>query len=258
MPFVPTPDVLVEEMLAIGEVNASDNLVDLGSGDGRIVITAAKKLRANAIGIEYNNDLVVKSCENAIQEGVADKAKFLHEDIFLTDISGATVITMYLLPEVNLKLRPRILSELAPGTRIVSHDFDMDDWEPDDKRQIKLPEKPFSIDGQSNVYLWIVPARVSGSWVGEISGPDGEQPVALEFNQKFQKASVKGTVAGKELTGSCLLRGNTLSLLLDLSPQKSKETSLQFDLRIRENKIEGKGQDGKKRPFTMRAKRSLN
>jgi len=258
VPFVPTPQAVVDEMLALGEVNASDNLIDLGSGDGRIVITAAKRYRAKATGIEYNHDLVLKSRENAIKEGVADKVKFLHEDLFLTDLSGATIITMYLLPEVNLKLRSRILSELAPGTRIVSHDFDMDDWEPDDQRRIKLPEKTFSYDGYSQIFLWIIPGRVDGRWVGEISGPDGDQPIVLEFNQIFQKASVKGGLPGVKLTGSCQLLGNALSLHLEPSPKKPKATSLQFNLRIQENKMEGTGRDGKRRPFTLRAKRSLN
>ena len=255
VPFVPTPENVVEEMLAMGEVSAIDNLIDLGSGDGRIVITAAKRHRANATGIEYNNDLVLKSRENAIKEGVADKATFLHEDLYLADISGATIITMYLLPDVNLKLRPRIL-QLAPGTRIVSHDFDMDEWEPDAKKLINPPEKSYG--RHSQVYLWIVPANVDGRWVGTISGPDGEKPVELEFDQKFQKASIKGTVAGKKMVGSCNLRGDALSLLLEPSAKKQKIQPSQFDLRIKGNEIEGKGQDGKKRQVTLRVKRSAS
>ena len=256
VPFVSTPDAVVEAMLALGQVNASDNLVDLGSGDGRIVIAAAKRYRATAVGVEFNPDLVAKSRENAAQEGVADKTTFLQEDLFLTDLRGASVITMYLLPEVNLKLRPRILSELAPGTRIVSHDFDMGDWEPDARQWLETPEKTFSIDKKSLLYLWIVPAQVDGRWVGAISGPNGEQPVALEFDQKFQTASVKGELAGETLTGSCRLRGNALSLHLEPSPRKPGTAPLQFDLLLQGNGIEGTGRNEKKQPLTLRAKRS--
>ena len=258
VPYVPTPEIVVEEMLAIGQINAFDNLIDLGSGDGRIVISAAKKHRANGIGIEYDTQLLAKSREKAIKEGVANKTKFLHADLFHAEIKNATIITMYLLPEVNLKLRPRLLSELAPGTRIVSHDFDMDDWEPDAKRTIKLAEKTYSYNNTSMVYLWIIPAQVDGLWVGSISGPDGELPLTLEFNQTFQKASVTAEAGGRKLAGSSRLRGYALTLMLEPVPRKSAGGTMLFNLKINENEITGGGWDEKKRPLTMRINRFTN
>ena len=150
--WVPTPQGLIDKMLNMANVTASDYVIDLGSGDGRTVIAAAK-LGARALGIEYNPDMVELSIRNAEKAGVSDKAKFMKADIFESDYSQATVITMYLLPNLNLKLRPKILT-LKPGTRIVSHAFTMDDWQADQTE---------SFDGRT-AYMWIVPARVEGSW----------------------------------------------------------------------------------------------
>jgi SAM-dependent methyltransferase len=151
--WVPTPEALVERMLKMAKTTPDDYVIDLGSGDGRTVIAAAKKFGARALGIEYNPDMVALSRRNAEKEGVADRAQFIQGDIFQTDFSRATVLTLYLLPNLNLKLRPTILN-MKPGTRVVSHAFTMGDWQPDEIA---------TVDGRT-AYLWIVPAKVEGTW----------------------------------------------------------------------------------------------
>ena len=154
--WVPTPQVLVDKMLDMAKVTPKDYVIDLGSGDGRTVITVAKR-GAKALGIEYNPEMVELSKRNAAKEGVTDKATFMKADLFESDFSHATVITMFLLPSINMKLRPKIL-DLKPGTRIVANSFDMEDWKPDETAKV---------DGCSNwctAYLWIVPAKVGGTW----------------------------------------------------------------------------------------------
>jgi SAM-dependent methyltransferase len=149
--YVPTPEEVVEEMLRLANVGKNDVIYDLGCGDGRIVITAAKKYGARGIGIDIDPERIKESNENARQAGVADRVKFLQQDLFQTDFSEATVVTLYLLPALNLKLRPKLL-ELKPGTRIVSHAFDMGDWK---------PEKVVNVPGDEHertVYFWVVPA----------------------------------------------------------------------------------------------------
>jgi SAM-dependent methyltransferase len=172
--WVPTPDDLVERMLRMAQTTPNDFVIDLGSGDGRIAIAAAKKFNARSMGIEYNPDMVELSTRNASKEGVAGKAKFAKADIFETDFSQATVITMYLLPGLNIKLRPKLL-DMKPGTRIVSHQFNMDDWQPDETT---------NIDGR-RAYFWLVPAKVQGTW--RLS--DGFD---LTLEQKYQM--LEGTV----------------------------------------------------------------
>jgi len=182
--WVPTPQELVDTMLAIAKVTPSDFLIDLGSGDGRTVITAAKK-GARALGIEYNPKMVELSKRNAAQEGVGSKAEFLQGDLFEADLSKATVITMFLLPEINLKLRPRLL-DLKPGTRIVSNTFTMGDWYPD--LEVTTPE---NWNSWTTALLWIVPAKVNGQW--KIGNNE------LDINQEFQMIRGTLTIAGKTL-----------------------------------------------------------
>jgi len=155
--WVPTPQALVEKMLDIAKVTPKDYVIDLGSGDGRTVITAAKR-GSKALGIEYNPDMVELSKRNAAKEGVSDRASFVKADLFESDFSQAQVITMFLLPDINIRLRPKILA-LKPGTRIVSNSFTMGEWTADDTVNVK--------DGcvsYCTAYLWIVPAKVEGSW----------------------------------------------------------------------------------------------
>lgn len=149
VPFVPTPQEVVEKMLEIAQVKKGDVVYDLGSGDGRIVITAARKYGVRAVGFEIDPDLIKKSRENIRKEGLQQLAEIRQQDILTVDLSGATVVTMYLLPDVNMRLRPNVLSQLRPGSRVVSHAFDMEDWKPD---------KVVQVNGRT-VYLWTLPAK---------------------------------------------------------------------------------------------------
>ena len=180
--WVPTPEELVKRMLRMAQTTPNDFVIDLGSGDGRIAIAAGKKFNARAMGIEYNPDMVEVSNRNASKEGVAAKVRFVKADIFESDFSQASVITMYLLPGLNLKLRPKLL-DMKPGTRIVSHQFNMDDW---------LPDETTNIDGR-RAYFWLIPAKVAGTWRFQ-SGSDGLD-VTLEQKYQMLEGTVKlGTV----------------------------------------------------------------
>ena len=165
VPFVVTPDRVTLTMLELAGVGPGDHVIDLGSGDGRIVILAAQRFGATGLGVEIVDDLVRRSRDNAVRAGVAGRVEFRAEDLFATDLSRATVVTMYLLPAVNLQLRPRLLA-LAPGTRIVSHDYDLGDWRPDRSVVVDAPDKPVGRDKRSTLHLWTVPARVAGTWCG--------------------------------------------------------------------------------------------
>jgi SAM-dependent methyltransferase len=191
VPFVVTPDNVTMAMLQIAGVGPDDYLIDLGSGDGRIVITAAKRFGARGLGVEVVPDLVQKSRENARIAGVAGRAFFREQDLFKTDLSPASVITMYLLPEVNLQLRERLL-RLRPGTRIVSHDWDMGDWQPDKTVTVDAPDKPIGREKLSRVFLWIVPARVQGDWCGIGKHKGSTLRLAQEF-QRFRGELANGT-----------------------------------------------------------------
>jgi 2-polyprenyl-3-methyl-5-hydroxy-6-metoxy-1,4-benzoquinol methylase len=177
--WVPTPQALADKMLDLAKVTSQDYVIDLGSGDGRLVITAAKR-GARSLGIEYNPDLVALSRRNAAKEGVSDKSQFIQADLFESDFSQATVITMFLLPDINLKLRPKILN-LKPGTRIVSNSFNMAEWKADQTVGVKPQE---GCDNNfCDAYFWIVPAKVEGAW----KFPQGE----LTLSQQFQMISGK-------------------------------------------------------------------
>lgn len=177
--WIPTPDAMVDRMLRMANVGKDDVVVDLGSGDGKIAIAAARNLGARALGLEYNPDMVELSRRRAREAGVADKVEFRQADIFASDFSNATVVTMYLLPALNLKLRP-ILMRMKPGTRLASHSFDMASWAPDETSRV----------GSARGYLWIVPANVQGTW--NVSG-GATLPQTLSIEQQFQKISGEAT-----------------------------------------------------------------
>lgn len=155
VPYVPTPQEVVNQMLQLANVTSDDVVYDLGSGDGRIPITAVQEFEASrAYGIEINPELVQRARQNAETANVSDRVQFTQQDLFQTDLSEATVVTLYLLPDINIKLRPKLLQELRPGTRIVSHDFDMGEWQPDNVVQVQGPSR------QHTLYLWTVPENV--------------------------------------------------------------------------------------------------
>jgi SAM-dependent methyltransferase len=165
VPYVPTPSVVVERMLRLAGVKKGDIHYDLGSGDGRIVITAVSKFgAARGTGVEINPELVARAQENAKKAGVGDRATFVNQDLFQSDFSDATVVTLYLLPRINLKLRPQLLRQLKPGTRIVSHDFDMDDWKPDKVEVVQGPQR------EHTLYLWVVPEKVPPELLKPVPG----------------------------------------------------------------------------------------
>lgn len=178
--YVPTPQSVVDTMLDMAQVGPSDALVDLGSGDGRVVVTAAKR-GARAHGVDLDRVLLTQAQSLAERERVADRATFREQNLFETDLSQATVITTYLLPELNLRLRPKILA-LKPGTRVVTHDYHMGDWLPDRREDVSVPEKKVGNPGVSHVYFWQVPARVDGVWRGTVGGRTWE----FTIRQRFQ------------------------------------------------------------------------
>jgi hypothetical protein len=198
VPYVPTPQSVVDRMLEIGKVGPQDYLIDLGSGDGRIVVTAAKKYGTRGFGVDLNPARIAEANENATKAGVTDKVAFHRRDLFETDLSPASVITMYLLPRVNLDLRPKLL-DLKPGTRIVSHDFSMGDWQPEHHEQVEAKDKYGGSGGVSEVFLWIVPAKVTGTWRSEVQVRGKPVPYAFTLTQEFQKVSGSAQVAGRQV-----------------------------------------------------------
>lgn len=183
--YVPTPQIVVDTMLKMAKVGPTDYIIDLGSGDGRIVITAAKNYGARGFGVDLDRILLRRANEGAKKEGVTDRAHFVEQNLFETDLTPATVITSYLLPEMNEKLRPKIF-QLKPGTRVVAHDYHMGEWRPDDNDTLAVPEKTVGNPGVSYIFLWYVPANASGKWQASI--PVGGQKLALDldFSQRFQ------------------------------------------------------------------------
>jgi SAM-dependent methyltransferase len=202
--FVATPEQVGMEMLRLAATDASDVVYDLGSGDGRLVIAAARDFGARGVGVEIDGGLVQTSRESAAKAGVADRARFLWQDLFATDFAEASVVTLYLTDDLNLRLRPRLLGALRPGTRVVSHDFGMADWTPDRIQRVRGPDR------QHTLHLWVVPARVAGTWEATVGAGDGARRARLEFRQRFQEVSgtleiddrrlpLRGTVAGSTI-----------------------------------------------------------
>src|SRR5678815_1135021 len=188
LPYVPTPQIVVDEMLKMANVTAKDFVVDLGSGDGRMILTAAKNFKANGLGVDIDSKLVELSNKAAKAQGLDDRAKFVEQDMFKADISKATVITLYVLPDFMEKLRPKLLRELKPGTRIVAHDYYMSDWYPDRQAELNVPEKKAANGTEkAYLYLWTVPAVIQGDWRMNWDFGDGKpQLIVLAFNQMYQ------------------------------------------------------------------------
>jgi hypothetical protein len=191
-PYVQTPQNVVDKMLEIAKVRPGDYVIDLGSGDGRMVITAAKKHGARGFGVDLDRHLVALSNRLAAQAGVADRAKFYQRDLYDTDVSPATVITIYLLPEVNLMVRPKLLATLRPGTRIVSHDYGMGEWPPDFQMELAAPGKTVGIGQRSKIFFWVVPGHAAGRWRWQLAGDGKTEVSVLTLDQYFQK--IEGTL----------------------------------------------------------------
>jgi SAM-dependent methyltransferase len=223
--WVPTPDAVVERMLRMARVGKNDYVIDLGSGDGRTVIMAAQKFGARALGIEYNPDMVALSIKNAEKVGLGDKVKFIKADLFETDFSQATVITMYLLPAINIKLRPKIL-EMRPGTRVASHAFNMEDWQPD---------QTATVEGR-DAYLGIVPAKIGGNWKLAVPAGSGEESWQVSLDQQFQKLTGKASDGARtfDLAEARLNGPNVRFTFVDANGQKRE-----FNGRTRGNNMEG-------------------
>jgi len=215
-PYVPTPQTVVERMLARARVRPGDTVVALGSGDGRLVIMAARKYGAHGFGVDINPRLVQRSNEEAERAGVADRVKFLRQDLFKTDFHEADVLTLYLLPDVNMALRPKILAKLRPGTRVVSHDYGMREWRPDAQETVPAPDKTLGARKESMIYLWIVPAKVAGAWELEIAAGGETRRVQLSLEQRFQvvSGSVRPPGQGALPVSHGRLRGEELELTL--------------------------------------------
>ncbi len=185
-PYVPTPWVIVEEMLKLADIRAEDVVYDLGSGDGRLVITAAKRFGARGVGVELQPELVEMARIGAKREGVADRVNFVQGDLFETDIRSASVVMLYLLPRFVTRLAPRLRAELRPGTRIVSHDYPLVPWPPDKERSMDVPEKEM-ISGTSwtRLYYYVVPARVQGAWELTLPKSLAGAPLMLQITQEL-------------------------------------------------------------------------
>lgn len=215
--YVPTPQVVVDRMLDMAGVKSGDFMIDFGCGDGRMVVSAAKR-GARGYGVDINPARINEANENARKAGVTDKVEFKIADLFQEDLSKADVMAMYLLTDINLRLRPKILDTMKPGTRIVSHAFDMGDWEPDQQD---------TVDGK-NVFFWIVPAKVEGKWT-----LDGAQKMTLELSQQYQMVGGKAEIDGKSVnvTGG-RLRGTDITFTID---------GRTYAGRVNDNVIEGAG-----------------
>jgi hypothetical protein len=196
VPFITTPDEVVERMLELAGTRADDLVADLGSGDGRIVITAARKYGARGLGIELDDKLAELSRQNAARAGVSERVRIVQADVLLANFSQASVVTVYLLPELIGQLQPRFIDELQPGTRIVSHSFRMAGWRPDRMETIRGVKPHFGQGDESTLYLWVVPANARGTWSG-----DGRR---VRIDQDYQQIEVEGAtnarLAGSEIS----------------------------------------------------------
>lgn len=216
-PYVPTPQYIVDRMLQMAAVTSKDYVIDLGSGDGRIVISAAKKFGAQGMGVDISEKLVDLATTNAHKERVSEHVRFVRQDAFKTDISKASVLTVYLLPRFVLELRSKMLNELKPGSRVVSHDYSLGDWDPDNAVTFDSPEKEV-INGSSttSLFYYVVPARVAGTWRLALPDGAGERSAELSLTQSYQKVSGSaGGPKGRALSHASL-RGDRLEFTLPI------------------------------------------
>lgn len=254
-PYVQTPQNVVDTMLRMADVGPRDYVIDLGSGDGRMVITAAAKHGARGFGVDHDPRLVQIANANAAKAGVADRVAFYARDLYKTDIRRATVMTIYLLPEVNLMVRPKLFAELRPGTRVVSHDYDMGEWLPDATDTLDAPDKPVGRDRISKVFYWVVPANVTGDWRSRVvAGKDGRD-YGFTLRQKFQVAEGEVEADGQRAALEAVqLRGDRIDFTATLAGVRHA-----FSGRVNGDVIEGRvriDEPGQAREVRWRAQRT--
>jgi hypothetical protein len=237
LPYVPTPQIVVDEMLKMANVTGKDFVVDLGSGDGRMIITAAKTFKASGLGVDIDAKLVELSNKEAKSQGVGDRVKFIQQDMFKTDLSQASVVTLYVLPDFMEKLRPKLMSEMKPGARIVAHDYYMSEWYPDRQLTLTVPEK-MAANGtdKAYLYLWIVPTIVQGDWRMDLEiGGAKPQLVVLSFNQRYQ--NINASAANREgalKIDDATLKGDEINFFLTL-----RSGQYRFSGRVQGDKMSG-------------------
>ncbi|HEY0336698.1 MAG TPA: methyltransferase domain-containing protein [Burkholderiales bacterium] len=238
VPYVPTPMIVVEAMLNIAKVGPDDFLIDLGSGDGRIVITAATKYGARGFGVDLDGALVSEARREAQRRGVNDRVEFYARNLFITDIDRATVLTSYLFPRVNMQLRPRIFNELRPGTRVVSHEFDFGNWKPDGHVHVAVPGKRYG-PPSSEVYLWIVPANAAGEWRWHITMDGSTVECELALAQTFQMLEGSARAGGRPARlERAKLEGDEIFVVL-VADVNGREVRQELSGRIRGDTIRG-------------------
>lgn len=227
--YEPTPQLIVEDLLKMAEVNRNDIVYDLGCGDGRFVITAAKKYGSRGVGIDIDPERIKESNHNARVAGMMDKVRFIEADLFEMDIREATVVALYLLPELNMQLRPKLLKDLKPGSRVVSHEFDMYDWQPDKMGRL----------GRNRYYFWVVPTDVAGKWRWTFHSAKGEEPFLLTLTQKYQEIDGKITTPIQTVAPlEAYLIGNQIGFLLRYRPS-GKTVEMRFRGQVTGNTING-------------------
>jgi SAM-dependent methyltransferase len=228
VPYVPTAHETVVEMLRMANVSSDDVVYDLGSGDGRIVISAARDFGARGVGIEIDPERIETAVANARKARVADRVRFIEQDLFEADIREATVVTIYLLPTVNFRLRPKLLAELRPGTPVVSHAFSMADWDPDDQKDL----------GDDIIFLWIVPAKVEGTWMW--LGSDRER-IYGDILQHFQRfRGTAQTRRGSAVLAETLLEGDRISFTMTRHGDDGRQITERYSGRVSGKTIEGR------------------
>jgi SAM-dependent methyltransferase len=234
VPYTPTPQAMVDRMLELAEVKEGDFLIDLGCGDGRILVTAAKRYGARGLGVDIDAQRLVEANALARKAGVADKVTFRKEDLFETDISKATVLALYLGLAVNIELRPRILATMKPGTRVLSHQFNMGDW---------LPDRTEQVEGRM-LYLWIVPAKVGGSWQVDVDGAVGSRSFALDLDHRFQMLKGSAVIDGRALP---LRDGRVSGERVRFVVDEGENGRTAYEGRLVDGRLEGDGWTARRR-----------
>ena len=244
-PFIPSPRATVDEMLRLAEVGPRDVVYDLGAGDGRVVIAAAARFGARGVGVEIDGRLVEQARREAARAGVADRVKFVAQDLFATDLREATVVALYLSPNLNEKLRPKLLA-LAPGTRVVSHSSGMGDWRPDRRTAIR-----------KDVLLWVVPARVAGRWRTLPAAGTPERALELEITQRYQEVAVSAWLDGAPAqVWEARLEADRLGFVIVERPGTDDEVALYYEGRITGSHLEGRVARGVGKARTQQAWRA--